>query len=398
MSKTIIKRSLFIFLALVFVFALSPGAAPAFADVEMPTESDDIEISEVTSMTIGGKTAVFQQDDNGPTKFIRADLDSEYDLQSADIVINLESAGTEVSSNALTFTGDGTATRTAAGVNLLNEAYDLTIGSTAYILAADLSDDTFDSVSPSDPLKVENVTFTTSPSIDATVEGMSVNRFAGNPRYAQEGLDWMAGRTRILLPPGTNLSAVPGTMTLAGGASASGCYSNGNFDLDQNLNVMTVTNGGDSRDYYVSAGVTGQIKVYYDIILDEIENDETYYAGDIVYQCEEINAAAEEYFDPDGFYVDSGTTVMEIMIDFADWAEEEGYFSYNTDISYGGAYLVKLNGVAEFDGGHLSGWMYMDNVYRPDCKVPGVGATDYQLTNDGTIIHWFYTVDYMPHF
>lgn len=404
MRKTITKRSLVIFLAL--VFALSLGAVPAFADVDKPESSTPVTISEVTSITIGGETAVFEEDDNCTDKFIRADLDTEYDLQGANIVINLVSAGTTVSSDTLTFTGDGTTTRTASNVNLLNEAYDVKIGDTEYVLAADLPNDTTVSVSPSDPLKVENVTFTTSPSVGATVEGRSVNEFAGNPYYTQEGLDWVEVNYYVRgddpLPSGTNLSAVPGTMTLASGASASGCVSGSGssytFDLDQNLNVMTVTNGGASRDYHVSARLPEQIKVYYDIVLDEIENDETYYTGEIVDQCEEINAATEEYFDTDGFYVDPGTTVMKIMVDFADWAEEEGYFSYDTTISYGGAYLAELNGLEEFDGGYLSGWMYMDDVYTPTCKVPGVGAADYQLTTDNTIINWFYTTDYTPHF
>lgn len=399
MQKTT-KRSLFIFLVL--VFALSLGAVPAFADVDRPESSTPVTITEVTSITIGGETAAFEQDDNGPAKFIRADLDTEYDLQSANIVINLVSSGTTVSSNTLTFTGGGTATRTATGVDLLNEAYDVTIGSTEYILAADLPDGTV-SVSASDPLKVAPVTFTTSPIVTTTVYGISTDRFAGNPWYEQENFEWTIIKYYIKaddpLPSGTNRSAVPGTMTLAGGASASGCYSSGYFDLDENLNVMTVSNGGASRDYHVSAGVTGQtVKVYYDIVLDEIENDETYYTGEIVDQCEEINAATDEYFDPAGFYVDSGTTVMEIIADFADWADDEEYFSYPTTISYGGAYLAELNGLAEFDGGYLSGWMYMDDVYTPTCKVPMVGAADYHLTDDGTIINWFYTTDYMPHF
>ncbi|WP_347491300.1 DUF4430 domain-containing protein [Desulfoscipio sp. XC116] len=401
MRKTITKRSLVIFLAL--VFALSLGAVPAFADVDKPESSTPVTISEVMSISIGGKAAVFQEDDNGPTKFIRADLDTEYDLQGANIVINLKSASTTVSSNTLTFIGDGTTTRTASNVNLLNEAYDVKIGDTEYVLAADLPNGTTVSVSPSDPLKVENVVFTTSPSVDAAVEGTSTDRFAGNPWYEQEDFKWTIIKYYVRgnkpLPSGTNLSAVPGTMTLAGGASASGCVSGSyTFDLDQNLNVMTVTNGGASRDYHVSARLPEQIKVYYDIVLDEIENDETYYTGEIIDQCEEINAATEAYFDTDGFYVDPGTTVMKIMVDFADWAEEEGYFSDPTTISYGGAYLAELNGLAEFDGGYLSGWMYMDDVYTPTCKVPGVGAADYQLTTDNTIINWFYTTDYTPHF
>ena len=392
-----VNKSLSVLLALVMMLALS--VAPVFATVTMPTGSTLISISEVTSITIGGETAVYQQDDNGSTKFIRADLDTEYDLQSANIVINLVSSGTTVNSGTLTFTGGGTATRTASNVDLLNKAYDVTIGSTTYTLAADLPNGTV-GVSSSDPLKVSSVTFTTTPNVSATVYGFSTDRYAGNPWYAQEGLEWTIvkyyAKANGQLPSGTNRSAVPGTITLAAGATASGCYSGGIFDLDQNLNVMTVSNSGESREYRVSAGVDGQVKVFYDIVLDEIENDGTYYTGVVIDQCDEINAAVEEYFDPDGFYVDSGTSVMDIMIDFTDWAENEGYFSYPSVNS--GTYLADLNGLAEFDGGSLSGWMYTDQGYTPTCSVPWVGAADYLLTSEDTHIDWFYTTDYFNHF
>ncbi|MCB8818494.1 DUF4430 domain-containing protein [Desulfosporosinus shakirovi] len=395
--KKLTKKGLSISLSFMM---LALSAVPAFADtVTKPTDSSPVTISEVTSITIGGETAVFQQDNNGSTKFIRADLDTEYDLESADIQINLVSSGTTVSSSDLTFTGSGT-TRTVDDVDLLNEAYDVTIGSTTYTLAADLPNGTV-GVSASDPLKVAAVTFTTSPSVAATVSGTSTDRFAGNPWYAQENHKWTEVsyyiKANSLLPSGSNRSAVPGSITLGSGASASGCYSSGYYDLDQNLNVMTVSNGGDSREYRVSAGVTGQtVKVYYDIVLDEIENDGTYYTGEVVDQCDEINEAADAYFDPDGFYVDSGTTVMDIMEEFTEWAEDEDYFSYATVNS--GGYLSALNGLGEFDGGSLSGWMYTDQGYSPTCSVPWVGAADYELTTDNTQIDWFYTTDYYNHF
>ncbi|HWQ70944.1 MAG TPA: hypothetical protein VN370_01355, partial [Desulfitobacteriaceae bacterium] len=389
----------------------------AFADdVAMPTGSTPISIPEVTSITIRGEDqdiedaveAVFEQDNNGPTKFIRADLDTEYDLQSAEIVINLVSAGTTVSSNTLTFSGGGTTTRTAGDVNLLNEKYNVTIGSNTYILAADTPNGII-SVSDSDPLKVADVTFTTDPSVTTTIYGRAWKRFAGNPWYAQEGLNWVEVNYNVRadsqLPSGTSRSAVPGTMSLATGASAGGCYSGGYFNLDQNLNFMWVSNGGEGRDYQVSAGVEGQVVVHYNIVLDEIEGSQ-YYTGDVIDQCQEINAAVAEYFDPEGFYVDSGTTVTDILLDFIDWAERNNYFNYNTETS-GGVYLYMLDGLAAFDGGALSGWMYTDEGYSPTCNAlssfpersfPGVSAADYMLTTDDTAIDWFYTTDFTEHY
>ncbi|HWQ73142.1 MAG TPA: DUF4430 domain-containing protein, partial [Desulfitobacteriaceae bacterium] len=172
----------------------------------------------------------------------------------------------------------------------------------------------------------------------------------------------------------------------------------GYFNLDQNLNFMWVSNGGEGRDYQVSAGVEGQVVVHYNIVLDEIEGSQ-YYINNVPAQCAEINDAVEDYFDPDnpnGFYVDSGTTVMDILLDFIDWAETNNYFSYDTETG-GGYYLSELDGLAAFDGGDLSGWMYTDEGYSPTCGVPGVGANSYPLTTDGTDIDWFYTTDYTEH-
>jgi hypothetical protein len=406
------KRSLAILLALVMLLALS--AVPVFAAAaDRPTHSTTVDTpSSIDHITIGGETAFYEQDDNTGTGsedpiYIRAYLDTEYDLESAEIDIYLVSSGTTVSSTELTFTGGGTTTRTASGVNLLNEKYDVTIGSTTYILAADTPYGTI-SVSPSDPLKVASVTFTTSPNVTATVEGMSVNGYAGNPWYeeqqqVQDGVNWVEIKYYVRaddqLPLGTTLSAVPGTMSLATGATPSGCvsgsYPSYTFSLSGPLNIMTVSNGGASRDYHVSAGVEGQVLVYYNIVLDEIEGSQ-YYTGDVIDQCTEIDAAAAEYFDPEGFYVNSGTTVMDILLDFIDWAEDEEYFSDVTETG-GGYYLSELDGLAAFDGGDLSGWMYTDEGYSPTCGVPGVGANYYQLTTDGTDIDWFYTIDYTEH-
>ncbi len=112
------KRSLAILLALVMLLALS--AVPVFAAAaDRPTHSTTVDTpSSIDHITIGGETAFYEQDDNTGTGsedpiYIRAYLDTEYDLESAEIDIYLVSSGTTVSSTELTFTGGGTTTRTA---------------------------------------------------------------------------------------------------------------------------------------------------------------------------------------------------------------------------------------------------------------------------------------------
>ena len=57
-------------------------------------------------------------------------------------------------------------------------------------------------------------------------------------------------------------------------------------------------------------------------------------------------------------------------------------------INYGGNYISEINGLAEFDNGDLSGWMYfLNNVH------PGLGVAEQTLKNGDSII-FHYTDDY----
>ncbi|KTE89388.1 hypothetical protein AT727_13400 [Desulfitobacterium hafniense] len=151
-----------IWTALLLIMALLLSAVPMFAPasaLEPPTSSTPLPTpSGVTSITIGGKAVVYEQDNNVSDKFIRAVLwpgSTEYDLKHATVVVNLVSAGTAVSSGTpgMTFSGSGTTTRTATDVDLVNKAYNVTIGSDSYILAAGLPDGPV-GIAPLDPLGV----------------------------------------------------------------------------------------------------------------------------------------------------------------------------------------------------------------------------------------------------
>ncbi len=60
-----------------------------------------------------------------------------------------------------------------------------------------------------------------------------------------------------------------------------------------------------------------------------------------------------------------------------------------TGLSYTGGsdYVRSINGLAEFDHGRMSGWLYAVNGYEP-----GVGCGSYYL-NDGDYVYWHYQGD-----
>ena len=382
---------------LLMAFALPSFAADPTGSITLPTPT------EVTSITVGGATAYYQQDDNGPDKFIRAIVPTTaHGLKDTTVVINLVNSATTVTSPNLTFTGGGTTTRTATGVDLLNKAYQVNIGGTNYILAAGLPNGVV-AIDSSDPLKIAPVVLEGE---NAVVEGFNVqNPYMGNDSYSE--WTFINYYVTATLPASTPLNNFNGTMSLAGGASVTGGCATSTGGANYNFNVSTtnefvVTNGSDNRTYHVAVGVAGDTFVItasdYTIDFQELKLS-VYYTGDIVDQVAEIEDALIEYYAEGPYTFASGTTVMEILEDFVAFAYDEELFSWNTDITYGGAYLSRLNGLAEFDGGALSGWMYTDlpGGWTPTCSVPMVGAASYTL-NGGETITWFYTVDYFNHF
>lgn len=407
--KKFTKRSLPILLALVMLLALS--AVPVFADdVDRPTSSMTTTIPGLTSATIGGETAVFEIDNNGPTKFIRAFLDTEYDLQSADIELHLASGAT-ISDSDLTFDVDGT-TYSADNVDLLNEAYNLTINyqenSTECILAADVDDETIINISPSDPLKVEPVTIYGE---NATVYGRGVNGYAGNPWYEEEdqdGVNWVEVNyyvTASLSSAPPSRSAVPGTMGATG--SVTGCAtstggSNYVFDLSATIPNFTVAAGSNERVYRMFVPIEGDVAVTFGFDFTEAKT----FGGSVATKAISIETDAINYFDKDNrvnpygvVSVPSGTTVMDILEDFTN---DMDYADKTRDASY----ISSIKGLKVSDTETpWDGWMYTDEAEDwgwPDdwdvsCPVPWVGADEYELTQDTTII-WFYTTDYRPHF
>ncbi len=403
-----------VFTALLLVMMLLLTAVPAFA-LDAPTSRTPLSTpSEVTSITIGGVTAGYWQDDNGTAKFIRAVLNpgsTEYDLKHATVVVNLVSAGTAVSSSTpgLTFSGSGTTTRTATNVDLVNKAYNVTIGSNSYILAAGLPDGSV-GIAALDPLAV-GVTFS-GQSAAANVYGFNQqNPYMGNPYYTdgwtfvnyfiKDALSSTPGDRSDVAGTVTTSATIAGDATQISGSSYS-------FDLSQAVPSITASAGGDIRLYrlFVSDPTTVEVDYLFDFteLGEDIYNENfPYYENngpELRAKADQIQTAINEYTGGEPITVASGTTVMDILLDFTDWANGDNplsidYFPYPTSNS--GTYLSSLNGLGEFDGGALSGWMYTDVPYTLDCSVPWVGAADYALTADGNIT-WFYTTDYFNHF
>lgn len=78
--------------------------------------------------------------------------------------------------------------------------------------------------------------------------------------------------------------------------------------------------------------------------------------------------------------VDSGDTVMDVLKNILD---ERGISYYIS-----GGYVKSINGLAEFDKGPKSGWMFNLNG-----TTINASASDYEVSN-GAYIYWFYTSDY----
>ncbi len=351
---------------------------------------------------------VVQQDvnANGVTEdqiYVRAHYEngSEYALKQQTVTIT---SNKDVSSDEISFQKNGNVY--TATVNMLNKAYDVTIGTEKVKLAAGLADGAVQ-IPSDDPLAVSNVTLA---GVATTITGTDEeNPFAGNPYYGEQ--EWTNVVYQIAsvsdLPDGTTLGAVDGTMTIASGTTVTkGCASATDTGYTFRLNIanpsFVVSTSDDARTYYVAATMDGLMEVTYQINLSEVI-DSTYYTGNVETQCKEILAAGEEYFGESSsakqtggvVLVPIGSDAMQPMIDFCTWATENNKFHFTTKNS--GTYLATLDGLGEFSCGSSSGWMYTAGEYSSNCKGPNVGAASYTMT-EGQTITWYMTTNYFNHF
>ena len=407
------------FLSLMLVLAMTASmliAAPAKeakAATAAPTVATDVahdEIRDVTVANVTGATVSYQTDDNGvSTKFIRILLPSGTAvnaLQNLQFSIKT-SAGKTMTWDAskIDFTKKGS-TYTCSRADLYNKAYTLSIGGKDYILAAGIAGGK--TSVPADETGV--ITGARLAGVAATMDRDVIESdFMGNPYFDEMGYDWTSVTyiiTGATLPNDLNRTAV--ILSYKPYKEADQVT----VDLTSGQNEVTI-NG---VDYQVTASFGDVIVVskdnYY-IDLNELrayKGDTVASREDIYHMWLQIEMAQGEYFAKGSRTFPVGTTVMDVMQDFLNFAYGEHkdntvkYFTMG-DSSRGEnvSYIDYINGLSYRQVNRMSGWMYSDDpqgiweddgvTFRTGCKMPNVMSDAYTMTKD-TKITWFYTTDY----
>ena len=421
------KKITALLLALVMALSLS---TMAFANGTTTTTTDKVtrttvnSIDAVSSITIGGTTAYYEKDSNtGDQIYIRAMVagGSEYGLKSTNVVINLSNAGATINGD-LSFTGAGNV-RTATNVNLLNKVYTVIIStseggvttSKTYKLAAGLPSGAV-AIDGNDPLRIIELKFgTVSAAITATnAQNPLMGNTVSNKDSKWTFVNYKANATLSAAP--ASRASVPATLTLPTGTIASGCYNaDGTLDLRGGAPKLILTNGTESRNYYVFATDTNTFEIKYGFDFTEAINSTEYKTKVMLDAAKNITVTdavdkliekAQDYFgteDEDATYgtimVTAGETVMDIMRKFA---VKSGFGS---EVPEGCTYMATLNGVGEFTFGNMSGWMYTNGpswdattgeALYTTWNTPPIGAASYTLSA-GDKICWFICCDYTHH-
>ena len=420
------KRITALLLALVMALSLS---TMAFADGTVNTEyakptSSEVttNIGSLTSVTVNGTDAAFYYDNNTGTDFgdpvyIRATVSgTEYNLQTATVVITTANKTPTVSLNGATITAaSSTGSAYTYNLDMLNKAYTVSVDGETFTLAAGLAKTTEPIAVPNtDPMRIIGMTIE---SKTADIK-MSVvqNPFMGNPYYTM----WtsatytvkaaMAGKPvrsnlsgSITIPNGTSAPSAADTClkaTITGTGSAQTCA----LDLTSNT-TLRVVYGNFSRNYTVIATDENTISVNFGIDFTEA-TESSYYTGEVATKVNTLISQAQEYFGGNvagktygEISVPAGSTVMDIMRNFA------VKYNYTSEVPEGCTYMATLNGIGEFTFGNMSGWMYTDGpswntttgaALYTTWNTPPVGAASYTLSQGKTIC-WFICCDYTHH-
>lgn len=419
MSKSIMSFVLaFAMAATMLIAAPAKEAKAAYAaptGTTTLTKEEHPEITNVTVTNVNGANVSYQMDDNDEEDaFIRillpkaTTVDTLKQLKVA-ITINPE-AGQFSCKSGLTFNASGN-TYTCNAADFYNKAYTISVGDVDYILAAGIASAKIDV-----PAKETGVI--TNAQLDGYATTMKrdiiESDYMGNPYFDQMGYQWTSV-TYIMsatLPNDTNRSAVKLTYTLnrADGTPVtldltSGMADTKINDIKYNVtasfgDVITITKDNYSIDmtelmnYLKDGGTTAVVSNY------------------IVRQFAAILQAQDDYFALGAHTFPAGTTVMDVMQDFLNFAYgEEGtgatYCRFNEKSSRGKdcVYIDYINGLSYREVNNLSGWMYTDEstgLLNADgsvnykCSIPGVMSNAYTMTKD-TRITWFYTTNFTLH-
>ena len=400
MKKTCNKLLAFV---LALAMALSVSVVAFASETTAPTSSTTVTaLDGIASVNVEGVDAYYQYDDNtgSSVKYIRAKLGATKtweNLQSARVAITTTGAVPTVAGATAT---SSTGNEYIYTLNLLNTRYAVTVGSNTYYLAAGFEKNIALSANDVDPLAI-TVSQLGSSTTGINVYGSVVqNNYMGNTYYVNNGTNWTdtnvayyISGTYTWLGDSTSVTANIGKNAAA---TLGGNYSNGTIDLTVNRPTVTVAYNGQTRSYIVTAvlDTTTSFRVSastYAINFDELNDSE--YADEFETNVAQIETALNAYYAKGKVFA-ATDSVMDVMKDFISFAQST-YFTGTTNCS--DTYLATLNGLGEFSAGQMSGWCYMDGAYTPTCKVPMVGAAEYDLGN-ATLFTWFLTVDYTPHF
>ena len=409
------KRLLPVLLALVLVLAMAVVPAHAYALVRPTSHTQVSSLTGISSVTVNGTAAYYEQDSNtnAGEYFIRALLPktsaTEYTLKHATVVITTTGAAASIPGYTASVSGNQ---YTFTGVNLFNTKYTVTVGTYNYVLAAGIEDGQV-GISNSDVLKLSGTLASTSLSVYGINEQ---NPYMGNPYYS--GWTYIDYYVAATLPTGTNLSNVSGTFYKVngptfngGGKTGTGPSVSGPFNFTSYPNI-TITSGTSSRVYHTRLAVTGSTvnigtggNCTYGINMSEVIGS-SYYTGTVKDEVDAILFAWNAYVSQVQPF-SSNTSVMDVMEAFITWAsttdlpDGSGKYFTGTSDTGGGYYLSSLNGLAAFDCGDNSGYMYTDdangyywNSTTDHSHIATVGADGMLITNGGSYI-WFYTIDYM---
>lgn len=404
------KKIFAVLIALTMVFGLA--IVPSFADPTKPTSSSTAASHPgITSVTVAGEPTVFQTDDNtGSAIYIRATLTSgldgktEHELKNAVVVISADSDVPVVKYGSTTInptSSDPVDEVYTYTLDLMNKSYQVEMTNVTYTLAAGINDGIV-AVSGSDPLKL-NGTLANNTEDVSTFGSCQNNPFMGNPFYSG-GWTFISYFFADTLPANSDIGSVPGNLAVATGATLSVDYATGtsNYNFSSGHNA-TVTNGGVSRVYYPRLSVTnGTISISrlnYDFNFTELKGDNTYYTTTIAGEVKEIEDAWSAYLaqpNAEDLTFPSGTTAMDVLEDFIDWAESNSYFTGTSNTS-NGTYLSRLDGLDASDCGYMAGFMYGIEPYEwtenGHSELATIGADGYTLS-DSTYVVWFYTTDF----
>lgn len=333
----------------------------------------------INSATINGESATIVTIDG--VNYVRKQLTStssgytlsEYSLRNAVITINATAAPT---ATGVTFTQETDGTYKATGIDLFNKCLDVTVDGTVYRFAAGLKSGDV-AIDTNDPWKV---TFTIG-GVEFTNNAYNVqNPNIGNSGE-EDGWTGIAYTVRGTLEAGATLSALPMTVvknnaaaTISGTAVTAKTDGTYTLNLSGTDKMISVTYGGETRNYYVAATVDGSGKINVTFSINA-SGAATRYPDEVDSIDEKMSDASDDGTGMLHLEIESGKTVFDALQAAAEAADIE--ISYQQS-SYG----VYVNGIGGIYAGGSAGWMYSVNG-----AIPMVGAGSYVLT-DGDAIQW----------